>query len=122
MRRAHKGRMGLARLGRIGDEAAGAAHQVVVFEPWPTAGAIDGSLCIHVEFQGFWRFSRSGFIAETAPAARRFDVHPAMQRPGLSGVYCDTEWVAESRMDQVVKAERVSARAITGFIEEALVK
>jgi LDH2 family malate/lactate/ureidoglycolate dehydrogenase len=29
---------------------------------------------------------------------------------------------AESGMDQVVKAERVSARAIAGFIEEALVK
>src|SRR5262245_48000138 len=29
---------------------------------------------------------------------------------------------AESGMDQVVKAERVSARAITGFIEDALVK
>jgi LDH2 family malate/lactate/ureidoglycolate dehydrogenase len=29
---------------------------------------------------------------------------------------------AESGMNQVVKAERVSARAITGFIEEALVK
>jgi hypothetical protein len=45
--------MGLAGLGRIGDEAAGAAHQIVVLEAWPTASAINGSLCIHVEFHGF---------------------------------------------------------------------
>jgi hypothetical protein len=45
--------MGLARLGRVGDEAARAAHQIVVLDAWPAASAIDGSLCIHVEFRGF---------------------------------------------------------------------
>ncbi len=63
MRRAHKGRIGLAGLRRIGDEAAFAAHQIVVLDAWPTAGAIDGSLCIHVEFQGFLGgFRRLGYI------------------------------------------------------------
>src|ERR1700752_4160922 len=72
--------------------------------------------------EGFWAVSeRCGFIAKTMPAARPFDVYPAMQGPEMSCDICD-RYEGRSGMNQVVKGERVSARAIAGFIEEALVK
>ena len=89
MRRAHKGRIDLAELRRIGDEAAGAAHQIVVLDAWATAGTIDGSLCIHVEFRGFWGGLEGWVIAKKALTARRFDVHPAMQWPEMQCDICD---------------------------------
>src|SRR3954452_9758954 len=69
----------------------------------------------------FWDFEGCGFIAKTAPAARRFNVQPAMQRPEMSCDICD-RYEGRSGMNQVVKAERVSARAIAGFIEPPLFK
>ena len=53
MRRPHEDGEGLGMLGRVGDEAAGAAHQGVVLDARPTASAIYGGVCIHFKFQGF---------------------------------------------------------------------
>ena len=92
MRRAHKGRSGLTGFRRIGDKAAGAAHEGVVLDP-RFVGVLGVGLGIHAIVPVGRDFSRAAVIAQSAGQGRSFGpVRNLQQRSGKT-VRPGTTWI-----------------------------